>query len=98
MKPNMEFKSLNPRRAQEAREARHAGQDIKRQKMRADLEARERTVATARNEEATARAKLKVRPPKTDCLPPPGSLGRTEAGHTQFPARDATNPWRKRQG
>ena len=49
------------RRAKVAREARFATQDAKRRKMREDLEKRERTVAAARDEEAAARAKLKVR-------------------------------------
>ena len=48
-------------RAKVAREARFATQDAKRRKMREDLEKRERTVAAARDEEAAARAKLKVR-------------------------------------
>ena len=48
-------------RAKIAREARFATQDAKRRKMREELEKRERTVAIARDEEAAARAKLKVR-------------------------------------
>ena len=48
-------------RAKIAREARFATQDAKRRKMREELEKRERTVAAARDEEAAARAKLKVR-------------------------------------
>ncbi len=48
-------------RAKVTREARFATQDAKRRKMREELEKRERTVAAARDEEAAARAKLKVR-------------------------------------
>ena len=50
---------------------RNASQDIKRRKMREDLEAREKTVATARSEESKARSRLKVCPP----FSPPSTEG-----------------------
>ena len=47
-------------RAKAARKAREAGQSEKRRKMREDLEKRENTWQTARNDEQKARNKLKV--------------------------------------
>ena len=47
-------------RAKAARKAREAGQSEKRRKMREDLEKRESSYQTARNDEQRARNKLKV--------------------------------------
>jgi hypothetical protein len=52
---------LLPCSAQSRREERLAKQDAKRQKMRQDLERKERQGAAAKSEEEQARARLKVR-------------------------------------